>query len=226
MLKAYQRAAPTIALVMSALALTMGGAMAAGKLVVRSSSQIRNGAVTTRDLRNATVRTADIATGGVTTADVAEGTIESGDVAPEGVKPEDVAFPEAGQIVVQAPDRTVRAAQAAPAFSAGAYAKGTGESELQVSWTGTARTDFSQCVFQLRVDGQPAADGAGQVFVPNGTTEAVAATATWKGLPPGPHAVEVWAHSTQESSEGGYECTVGPASAQVPQTFAVAELVK
>lgn len=233
-MRAYQKVAPTLALVMSALALTLGGAVAKQALV--GSGGIKNGSVRSADLAKGAVRKPDLAKnsvrssaladGAVTTADVAEGTIESGDISEEGVKPEDVAFPEAGQLVVQAPNATIRAAAAAPAENVGNYLKQSAESEVQVTWTGTAATDFSQCIFQLRVGGQPAADGAGQVFVSNGTTEAVAVTATWKGLPPGPVPVEVWAHSTQESAEGGYPCTVGPAAAQVPQTFAVTEIVR
>lgn len=231
----YQRVAPTVAIVMSALSLTMGGAIAGGQLVIKSSSQIRDGAIKASDIkrnsitaakirRNA-VRAPAIRRNSIRTSAIQPGAVTSNEVQDGAVVPEDVSFPDGVQIVQDAPASAPQDATPSPLAVPGTYAKESPDSDLVVSWTGTARASDSACIFQLYVDGQPAADGAGEVYVPTGgQPESVSATAKFSGLPPGPHRVEVWARSA--SPHGEHDCTVGPAEAQISQTYTVEEAVR
>jgi hypothetical protein len=106
--------------------------------------------------------------------------------------------------------------------SVGTYSKVAPSSDLEVTWTGTAKAPNVNCVFQLRVDGQPSAENAGLVFVEMGSAASVSATALFTGLSAGTHAVEVWAHSPGAP----FPCTIGPAEAEIPtQSFVVSEHV-
>jgi hypothetical protein len=82
--------------------------------------------------------------------------------------------------------------------------------------------EISGCVFQLRVDGQPAPNGGGEVFGKG--TVSVASSALFSGLAPGQHVVEVWARITVGNAAPN-SCTVGPQKAGIGQTTVVSEQV-
>lgn len=106
----------------------------------------------------------------------------------------------------------------------GTYAKRDPTSVLQLTWTGTARADFSPCIFQLRVDGQPPIGGGGEVYVQNSNTVSVSAQGLFTALSPGPHEVAVYARLPVAG--GSHPCTVGPEHAQIAQTVNAAELIQ
>jgi hypothetical protein len=95
-----------------------------------------------------------------------------------------------------------------------------------VDWTGSVEGhnggETSGCVFQIRVDGQPSAAGAGEVFGKGLTS--VSASALFTGLAAGPHKIEIWARMVVDTSAGN-SCTVGPAAAGIGQTVVVSEQV-
>lgn len=196
--------------------------------VVRNGSvrapDVASGAVTSSAIAPDAVQTAAIAPSAVQSTEIANGAVESQDIGAGQVTPQDAGFPEPEQQVEPAQDVAVAEVGSTPALvdDVGAYVKESAETDLSVTWTGTAGAGFSPCVFQLRVDGQPSGPEAGQVYVPNGSVQSVSATATFSGLEAGPHEVQVFARTTTGAS---YPCTVGPAQAGIGQTFTYEELV-
>lgn len=207
----YPAIASTIALVFSIAALCIGGAMASGVIV--TSKQIKNGTLLTQDFHRNAVKTKDVANGTITSADIGEGEVHPGDVT----------MPPPAQLQESPADTAT--AEVTTTFGlvdvVGSYTKEDPTSALEVDWTGTAAGSFSSCIFQLRVDGQPAGTNAGEVYVGGATS--VAASALFTGLGAGPHQVEIWAKHPQ--IEAAYSCTVGPASAGIGQTIVVSEQV-
>ena len=230
----YAAVVSTIALVLAALALCLGGAVASGVLV--TSKQIKNGTITTKDLHKNAVKGKDLSNGAVGSADIGAGAVQNSDIGANAVTspdigdgqvtPADVTMPPPLQIEQAA--GTVAPANVGQVFAladvVGTYSKGDSTSALQVDWSGTAEAGFSPCVFQLRVDGKPAASGAGETYVPNGQAANVSPVALFEGLPPGPHQVEVWARIVGGGGSTN-PCTVGPAFAGIGQTFVINEQV-
>ena len=217
----YAVGASTLALV---VALTGVAAQATGLLV--TGKQIKNGTISTKDLKNGGVRSADIGNGAVRSPDIGEGQVGSSDIGNGQVTSDDVSLPPPAQLQ-EAPGDTATAAVGTD-FTlvdvVGNYGKQSSSSALEVQWTGTAAADFSPCVFQLRVDGQPSSASAGEVYVANGSALSVAVTSLFDGLSPGVHQIEVWAR-TINSGGTTYPCTVGPAFTGLGQTFVVSEIV-
>jgi hypothetical protein len=219
----------------------VGGTLAAQHLI--TGKQIKNGTLTTLDLKNNGVKTADIANGTVDSEDlgansvgseeitpnavgseeIAPGAVHTSDIGDNQVTAEDVELPEPEQIVElpEAPDSVTN--EFTLVDEVGSYTKEDATSKLQVAWSGSAKAGFSPCQFQLRVDGAPAASGAGVAYVQNSSTISISATALFEGLGVGPHKIQVFAKSTQPS--GSFPCTVGPEEAGVDQTFVVTEEV-
>lgn len=106
----------------------------------------------------------------------------------------------------------------------GTYSKQDPTSVLQVVWSGAAKASSFSCVFQIRVDGQPAGPEAGLGFVSfSGASANVASSAQFTGLPTGQHEVEVWAHVV--SNGGSDTCTLSPPEAGIGQTVTIQEVV-
>jgi hypothetical protein len=211
----YAAIVATIALV---VALTSAGALAGTVLV--GSKQIRNGSILSQDIHK----------GGVKSSDVQNGTIDGADIGNGDVTPEDVTMPDPEQIhegdVSRLEDPTT---DFQLVDVAGSYTKEDPTSLFEVTWTGSAQGEnggeASGCVFQLRVDGQPAAPGTGELFV-KGVNGNVSASALFGALPAGPHQVEVWAHiMLGDTDASNNSCTVGPAEAGIGQTFVASEIV-
>lgn len=241
----YSAIASTMALVLSIAALCVGGAMASGVLV--TSKQIKNGSILTQDLHANVVKDKTLAANSVTSSDIGadqvtapdigvgqvdseaigNGEVSSADIGSGQVTPQDMNMPDPSQLK----DGDV-AVLATPTLEfqkvddVGSYTKEDPSSDLEVDWTGSVRGEnggeASGCVFQLRVDGQPAPNGGGEVFAKGLTS--VSSTALFGALPTGQHAVEIWARITIATGMGN-SCTVGPAAAGIGQTVVVSEQV-
>jgi hypothetical protein len=215
----YSMVVSTLALV---VALTSAGAYAGQALI--GGKQIRNGSITSKDIRKKAVKTSDIGTGAVRSTDLSTGAVQSADIGEGQVQAQDITLPAPQQLQSADGASAEVGGDYARVDIVGSYSKQDPASVLEVTWTGTAAAGFSPCVFQLRVDGAASGDGAGVIYVQNGTTVSVSASALFSGLGAGAHQIEVWARLT---SAGGtnYPCTVGPAEAGVAQTFVVSEQV-
>lgn len=216
----YANVASTLALISAVIAMSIGGAVASGVLV--TSKQIKNGTILTQDIRKGAVKSSDIGTNAVRSGDVQDDAIQSADIGAGEVQPENLSLPAPAQLQDNSPDTVQAPRSFVLANVAGTYSKVDPSSLLEVTWTGTAAAGFSPCIFQLRIDGQPAGANAGETYVANSSTISVSVSALFSGLAPGPHSIEVWASSTQD---GSFPCTVGPAHAGIGQTFVVAEQI-
>lgn len=201
----------TAALVVSMMALCLGGAIASGVLV--GSKQIRNGSVKSIDLRNDGVK--------------------SPDLAPASVESQALALPEPTECQVKGEVKSHPTTAFSKLADVCVYTKTTAESVLEVNWTGSVEGhnagEASGCVFQLRVNGQPSAPGGGGETFGRGLVS-VSASALFGGLPVGPLTVEVWARLAmyEPTSMGGPDanaCTLGPRNAGTNQTIDVSEAV-
>lgn len=218
----YSAVIATLALV---VALTSAGAWAGTVLV--GSKQIRNGSILTQDIHKAAVKSSDIGGSAVQSTDIKTGAVEGSDIGAGEVEPQDVTMPEPEQIQ----EAGVAAADVGDAVfvlvdEVGTYIKEDPAAEMQVDWSGTAESPFGvDCIFQLRVDGQASAAGAGAIFVPSGAPESVSTTALFSGLSVGPHQIQVWARAPRGGPTPDTRCIVGPSRSGIPQTFIVSEQV-
>lgn len=191
------------------------------------SSEIGAGQVTAPDIGADQVTAPAIGAGQVDSEAIGNGDVSSADIGNGQVQPQDVTMPEPEQL--KDGDTAVLAAptlEFQKVDDVGTYLKEDAESELEVDWTGSVKGEnggeASGCVFQLRVDGQPAPNAGGEVFGKGLTS--VSATALFGPLPVGGHAVEIWARITIATGMGN-SCTVGPAAAGIGQTVVVSEQV-
>jgi hypothetical protein len=221
-MKLQIRAALAIA-TLALVAAVSGIAGAVAGQVLITGKQIRNGSLTTQDYRKGSVRTSDVQNGTVASADLATEGVQSQDIGTNQVQPSDVEAPdpqlglEAGAASAEVSDEFV------PLDPIETYVKEDPTSILEVSWTGSASAGFLPCQFQLRVDGQAAAPGAGVIYVGNGSVNGnVMVVVDFFGLAVGPHEIAIYARSV---GGAGSTCTVGPESAQITQTFITAEQV-
>jgi hypothetical protein len=222
--RSYPSIVATVALVVALVGVP--GVTAGGLLV--TSKQIKNNSITSKDLRKSAVKTSDIGTNAVRSADIQTGAVESADIGEGEVTPGDVTMPDPTQIKFNG-TATIEPQPGQLDFQKvvdlGSYAKVDPASALEVTWTGSVEGrnggEVSGCVFQLRIDGSPAPAGGGEVFGLN--LVSVSASALFPGLPPGPHAVEVWAKINVDTSSN--RCTVGPAKAGIGQTLVAHEVV-
>jgi len=216
----YANVTATMALV---LAVATGGAYAARTDLI-TTKDIAPGAVRASDIHKNAVKSSDLSASAVGSSDIKAAAIQSSDIGEGQVEPVDITLPDSKQCL-QGDQHTVQAGDAFVLVDSVCVREKTDPtSQLHVSWTGSASAGFRPCIFELRVDGQPAGNGAGQLFVANGSTLSVSATALFSSLPPGPHTIEIWARSP-EGSDPIYPCTVGPVEAGISQTFVVDEIV-
>lgn len=187
--------------------------------------------ITSKQIRNGTVRSIDLRNGGVQSTDIKNDAVASPDLAAGAVEAEALSLPTPVQCKVDGEQRLAAPAQFAKVATVCTYSKVTVESILSVDWTGVVEGrnggEASGCVFQLRVNGAPAAQGGGEVFGQG--LAPVGATTFFTGLPAGALSVEVWARLANPSFGGGPEfnyCSIGPAAAGgVGQTVSVTEEV-
>lgn len=189
-----------------------------------TSTAIKADAVTSEAIQPDAVGTSDIGANAVTSEQIGNGDIKSADIGNGEVTPEDITVPAPQQFVIGSATAQVDENPAKVA-DVGTYDKQDPTSVLSVTWTGTALAPRQACIFQLRVDGQPAPNGAGLVFANAGefATVNVSSTALFSGLGEGPHAVELWARAITGGAPGTDPCIIGPAEAGIPQTFVVSE---
>lgn len=217
----YANVASTLALF---VALTGVGLVQAGVIV--TSKQIKNGTITSKDIHNAGVKTSDIGKNAVRSADIQTGAVESSDIGTGQVTPEDVTMPAPGQCKFSGTAALDPSLEYQKVTDLCTYTKADASSDLEVSWTGSVLgengAEAGGCVFQLRVDGQPAPNGGGEVFGKG--TISVASSALFSGLGTGSHTIEVWARITVDTPASN-NCTVGPEKAGIGQTTVVTEHV-
>lgn len=198
------------------MALCLGGAVASGTIVIKSTTQIQKGAVRSSDLRNGTVADADIGENAISSDEIGTGSIGTSEAG----------FPE-GETAVEQPG-DVASANVEGEFAlvdvVTTYDKESAETGLVVTWDGTAGSGMLPCVFQIRVDGQPSGPNAGETYMTSGSSGNVSAGTEFAGLAAGPHEISVYAH-TLNAAGAAYPCTVGPASAAIGQTFQIDEVV-
>lgn len=222
-----------LALAVLALVLALGGVAGAVAGPMITGAQIKDNSLTTRDYRKGSVRTADVQNGGLRSPDLATEAVQSVDLAADSVQaadiggnqvtPEAVAAPEPQQIVQPGTFSTEVAEEFAPIDQVATYTKVDATSILEISWTGSASAGFVPCQFQVRVDGAAAAPGAGVFYVANGSVNGNVMLAADFDLPAGPHEISIAARSL--GGGGASTCTVGPAEAQIAQTFVVGEKI-
>jgi hypothetical protein len=188
------------------------------------AEEIKADAVTGGAIAPDAVGTSEIGANAVTSEQIGNGDIKSADIGNGEVTPEDITVPGPVQFVIGS--ATVQVAdEYAKLADVGTYTKQDPTSILSVTWTGTALAPSQSCIFQLRVDGQPAPNAAGLIFANAGqfATVNVSSTALFSGLGGGPHAVEVWARAITGGAPTTDACIIGPAEAGIPQTFIVSE---
>jgi cytoskeletal protein RodZ len=253
-MKVQVRAALAIAVLALVAAVSGVGGALAGQVLI-TGKQIKNGSLTTQDYRSGSVRASDVqndsigstdlqnegvqstdlSDGGVQSADLQNGGVQSADIEDNGIHTQDIGTNQvqASDLELPDPQQTVEpgtaSANVGDTFASidlvETYVKEDPTSILEVTWTGSASAGFSPCQFQIRVDGQPAAGGAGALYVANGTTNGnVMISVDFMDLPAGPHEVSVYGRAVG-AGESTFPCTVGPEAAQLQQTFVVAEQV-
>lgn len=209
----YANVAATLALV---LALGTSGAYAA--------NLIKPNSITSKDIKANAVKSSDIKNGSVQGTDVGAGQINSADIGNGDVTPEDVTLP--------APVASTQAAVSAPVSNAYGlidtvmnYNKTTPDSVLEVEWNGIASPGpQTDCLYQLRVNGQPAPAGGGVVYAHNTAPVTASTSALWPGLPAGPVVIELWAKWTANDTASP-SCGIDPANLGVTSTFTAVENV-
>jgi hypothetical protein len=186
------------------------------------SEAIKTDAVTSSTIAPDAVGTQEIGTGAVTSAQIGNGDIKSADIGDGEVQPEDITEPAPQQFVIGSATGQVDE-QFGKVTDVGTYTKQDPTSILSVTWTGTALAPRQSCIFQLRVDGQQAPEGAGLVFANLSGIVNVSSTALFSGLAAGAHTVEVWARAITGGLPVTDPCVIGPEGAGIPQTFVVSE---
>lgn len=221
----YKHHPTIISLFALVIALTSAGAWAATQLPKNSvgAQQIKPGAIRSAELHRNAVKSSDLSTSSVQSTDLKEGAVQSTDIGTGEVEPQDVTMPDPKQLQQAGSTTANVGTDFGLVATAGTYTKADGASVLQVDWTGTVEAPTASCVFQLRVDGQPSAMGAGAIFVQIGTAISVSASALFAGLPSGLHTIEVWARTPNPGFTD--PCVVGPEKAGIPQTFIASEQV-
>lgn len=241
--------AAIVAVLVSALGASAATVFVTSKQIRNGSiltQDIHKGAVRSTNLQNGGVRSADIGTGAVASSDIAGGAVgapqigtnavtsdeigtgqvQSADIGDGQVTPSDVTMPPPDQMAEPAGEvaRTDVGEGYELVDNVGTYTKADPTSALQVDWSGSAAAGFLPCVFQLRIDGQPSAAGAGETYVQNSQTLSVSSSSLFDGLAAGDHSVEIWARVVGAGG-ASYPCTVGPAGATIGQTVVVSEQV-
>lgn len=203
------------AFVVSVIGAGIVGANAAGVFI--TSKQIKNGTIITQDIHK----------GGVKSSDVANGTLETQDIGTGEVTPSDVTAPEPEQVAETDTASGPVTGDYAPIMTVDTYEKQDPTSILEVGWVGTAGTGaFEQpsCVFQLRINGAPASGVATGEFFVDRAIVPVSTFVQFTGLPTGPATLEVWAKNLV-GGPTATTCIVGPAAANIDQTFSFTELI-
>lgn len=242
----YQRIKANYSAIVATLALAIAvgtsGAMATGVFV--TSKQIKNGTILSQDIKNNQVKSADIKNESVGTPDIGAGAVDSTDIGNGQVSTADIGTGQVnsaaiGNGEVRAADLTLPAPKQlnSPAAQGavtnqftkladvGTYTKETAESVLQAEWTGAVGPGSgTNCVFQLRVNGQPSEHGGGEVFALDVPVN-VSTVGIFPGLGAGPVTVEVWAKYSATATSSP-TCILGPTNPGITNTFIVSEAVQ
>lgn len=238
MLKHYSTVISTLALV---VALTgVGGAYAIGRNTVGGAqikrnavgaSEVKRNAVRSSELRKNSVRKSEIGAGGVGASELGGGSVDDGalqtnavgsrSLSAGSVRASELALPAPVQVASDAPHAAEVGGGYEKLADLGTIDKTTEDSKISVQWASVARASFASCVYQLRIDGQPAGE-AGEAFVANSDTQSVSSSAVF-AAGAGAHTVQVWARNTNGAQ---YPCAINPADVGVAQTVVIEELVQ
>jgi hypothetical protein len=206
---------PTIISIV-ALVFAMGAVANAARVYI-TGANIKNNTISTRDLHNGGVNSVDLHNNGVT----------SEDLAPESVEEEALSLPEPEETT----PNTLNAAVSSEFGRMGTvatYQKEEPDSVVVVSLSGAVVSGpATNCVFQLRINGQQAQAGGGEVFAGSQAVN-VSTEALFTGLSAGPVEVEIWGRASLFVPGGGPTgptCIVGPANPGIDTTVIVSEEV-
>lgn len=218
----YANVVSTIALVIALTGTAAFAATTLGRNTV-GSKQIRKAAVSTSELHKRSVTPSKIRRNAVRAKQLATASVDSTAIQDGAVSADQLALP-APTLVLSNGEQSANVDDGFERVAAlGTIDKQTLDSKLSLDWTGVVSAGPSPCVFQLRVDGQPGATGAGEVFVQNSVTMTASVESLF-AAGPGTHQLEVWAR-TVNSGGASYPCTVDPDGTGVSQTVVLQELV-
>lgn len=230
----YANVVATVALV---VALTTGGAYAVDKIGgdqikprAIGAKHIKRGAIQARHIRRNSVRSAQLSRNAVKTASIAPDAVTSDEIGDGEVVPDDLTLP--APVELRAAAGSFAPGSVGTAYSlvadVGRFVKVDQGSALHITWTGSARSGNTGCIFQIRLD--DGSVGGGEFYVePGSKTVAASATALFKGVSAGEHRIQVWARAPEGDPGLGmsepHHCTVAPVQATVPNSFVAAEQV-
>lgn len=223
---AFRRFYPSIVATVALVVALVGvpGVTAGGLLV--TTKNVKNNSLTSADIKKSTLKTSDIGTNAVRTADIQDGAIESTDIGNGEVTPEDVTMPAPTQCKVGGEMSIQPTLEFQKIADLCTFTKVDPSSVVETTWTGSVLGEnggeLSGCVFQLRLDGNPAPGGSGEVFGKG--IVSVSSAAVFPAATAAPHTVSVWAKVTVDNAAPN-KCTVGPQNAGIGQTVVAEEKI-
>ena len=209
-----------LAVVIATLGACLAGASAAGVFV--TGKHIKNGSITASDLHKNAVGAKAIDKGAVKSAEIGAAQVRSSDIGTNQVTAQALDLPDPTQVVMGEVVGPV-----GPEFSAFAdvasYDKTSADSVLHVDWSGVAAGGpGTNCIYQIRVNGQPPQRGGSEVFAAGGGVN-VSTSALFGGLPAGAARIEVWARYSAKLGENP-TCILNPAANPgITSTFLIIE---
>lgn len=209
-----------LALVVALAGACIAGANAAGVLV--GGKQIKNGSITARDLHKNSVRSKAIQNGAVQSPEIGSGQVHADDIGADQVTARALSLPSPAQVVLGPSTGPV-----GPDFGAlvkvATYDKASADSVLRVNWNGVAANGAqTNCIFQIRVNGQAPQNGGGEVFALSNPVN-VSTSALFPSLGAGAVSVEVWARYTFKMTSSP-TCVLNPEpNPGINSTFVISE---
>lgn len=210
-----------LAVVIAMVGACVAGAGAAGLFV--TGKQIRNGSITAKDLHRNAVGSKAISSGAVKSAEIGSGQVQAADIGADQVTAQALSLPSPKQVVV-GPSTGAVGPSFGPLVKVADYDKTSAGSVLRVDWNGVAANgESTNCIFQVRVNGQAPQNGAGEVFGGWSEPVNVSTSALFQGLGAGAVSVEVWARYTFKMTDSP-TCKLNPApNPGLSSTFVISE---
>lgn len=222
-MKTQVRFSTAISVVALVAALCGVGGAYAGSVII-TSKQIKNGTILSTDIHKAGVKSTDVANGTISSADIGNGDVTSTDIGANQVTPADVSMPAPLQVIPPTASGPVTTEGFSKLADVATYSKAQSESVLEVNWSGAVTSGpGTNCIFQLRVDGNEPSGGGGEVFA-QATPVNVATSAQFTGLAAGDVTVQIWAKATAIIGPGG-SCVIGPSNPSIDTTIGIVEQI-
>lgn len=209
-----------LAVVIATIGACIAGAGAAGIFV--TGKQIKNGSITGKDLRRNAVGSKAISGGAVKSAEIGGGQVHAADIGADQVTARALSLPSPKQVVL-GPSVGPVGPDFGPLVKVADYEKTSADSVLRVDWNGVASNgEQTNCIFQVRVNGQPPQGGGGEVFA-LGNPVNVSTSALFLSLAAGTVSVEVWAKYSAKLT-GNPTCVLNPEpNPGIKSTFVISE---